>query len=226
MQCPRCQESLHTGSLHGRSIDCCRMCSGVWIKRSEFGAIVRETNAVEGLLPPIGPCPDTMNCPQCGKSMTAFDYAYDSGVSLNQCNVCQGVWVESGQFQRIAHYRVGTPAIQGLGKALGNEIRTANRLRFARSLLYSRALASMVAISYLLVAWLATGTVEFVLRLLAFLPLPLMCIWYPAAMGNLTGVALGLGRPVITEKSPADFVAICGWLLLLCPLVVVLMVRS
>lgn len=157
--------------------------------------------------------------------MTAFDYAYDSGVSLKQCTACQGVWVESGQLQLIAHYRVGSPAIQGLGKALGDEIRAANRLRVARSLLRSRALASMVAITYLLVAWWAKGTVEPVLRLLAFLPIPLMCIWYPAAMGNLTGVALGLGRPVITEKSPADVVAICGWLLLLCPLVVALMIR-
>jgi Zn-finger nucleic acid-binding protein len=226
MQCPRCQESLNIASLHGRSVDCCRTCRGVWINRSEFGAMVRETDAVSGSIPPIVPCPDKMNCPRCGNSMTAFDYAYDSGVTLNQCTACQGVWVESGQLQLLAHYRVGSPAIQRLGKALGDEIRTANRLRVARSLLRSRALASMVAITYLLVAWLATGTVESVLRLLAFLPIPLMCIWYPAAMGNLTGVTLGLGRPVITEKSPADVVAICGWLLLLCPLVVVLMIRN
>lgn len=43
-------------------------------------------------------------------------------------------------------------------------------------------------------------------------------------MGNLVGITLGHGYPVINQRTPGDFVAIGGWILLLSPLAAVLFI--
>jgi hypothetical protein len=103
-------------------------------------------------------------------------------------------------------------------------MRASNRLRFAGRLLRSRLFSGIVAIASLLVVVLATGSLESVFSLFLFLLLPMVCIWFPDAMGNLTGISLGLARPMITHTTPGDFVAIAGWLLLLSPVVAALFV--
>jgi len=61
--------------------------------------------------------------------------------------------------------------------------------------------------------------------MIAFLTLPLTCIWFPDACGRLTGISGGLARPVITEETPAVFVAVGGWLLLIAGACTVVLVR-
>ncbi|MCA9173998.1 MAG: zf-TFIIB domain-containing protein [Planctomycetales bacterium] len=158
--------------------------------------------------------------------MAAFNYAHDSGVFISKCDSCGGVWLETGQLELIAQYRSGSPAIQRLGNAMADEMLAANKLQFARRLLRSRLLSGIVAIGYLLFIVLATGSLQSVLSLLLGLMLPMVCIWFPDAMGNLKGISLGFARPMITETTPGDFVAIGGWLLLLCPAAMALMVRT
>ena len=154
--------------------------------------------------------------------MAAMNYAHDSGVLINQCASCGGFWLESGQLELLAQYQAGTPAIRALGNAFAQEMRRSNRWRFARRVLRSRLLSAVVAIVYLVVASLVTANPGLVLRLTAFLLLPMTCIWFPDAMGSLKGISLGLGRPRITRTTPGDFVAFGGWILLLCPAVVAL----
>jgi hypothetical protein len=50
-----------------------------------------------------------------------------------------------------------------------------------------------------------------------YLVLPLACIWYPDAMGDYTGVMRG---QYINAESPGCLVCICGWFLLLMPILV------
>ena len=59
---------------------------------------------------------------------------------------------------------------------------------------------------------------ELFLRLIQFLALPLACIWFCDGIGRLTGIAIGLVRPTVTQTTPGDFLAIGGWLLLLSPI--------
>ena len=60
----------------------------------------------------------------------------------------------------------------------------------------------MVASFYLLFVVLATGSVQTVLRLVLFLLLPIVCIWFADEMGKLKGISLGLARPMITHDTP------------------------
>ena len=226
MQCPTCHKSLKSESLHGQAVDRCLACNGLWLDHCELGPIVRQTEP--RTVPSANPasCSDEVTCPKCDESLVPFNYAHDSGIFVNKCASCGGIWLESGQLQLIAQYRTATPAIQRLANALADEMRTSNRLQFARRLLRSRLLSGIVAIGYILVVLLATGSLQSVLSLIVFLLLPMVCIWFPDGMGNLKGIRLGLARPMITHTTPGDFVAIGGWLLLLCPVVVALIVRA
>ncbi len=53
------------------------------------------------------------------------------------------------------------------------------------------------------------------IRVLIFLILPLACIFFSEAMGNYTGISQIGVAPHITKITPAFFVALAGWFLLL-----------
>ena len=168
----------------------------------------------------------SLTCPNCDTAMRVVNYAYDSEVFISKCQKCSGVWLAEGQLERIANYRVGTPATNALAEAIATEMRVANRWQRLRGIIRSRVLSGIVAIVYLLVPLFATGEAEVVFRVFCFEILPLACIWFPDAFGNLKGISLGLGRPAITQETSGDFVAIGGWVVLLCPAIVVLITRS
>lgn len=81
------------------------------------------------------------------------------------------------------------------------------------------------ATGFVLLVFMMTGSGESTFRALLFVLLPLMCIWFSDAMGRLTGISIGLGRPVVTESTPGVFVAIAGWILLIAGLAAWFMVR-
>ena len=78
----------------------------------------------------------------------------------------------------------------------------------------NRALSGLLAAIYLVVAAFARGA-EAAFQVSMFLILPLGCIWFSEPMGGYVGPAW---RGAITSPTPAVFVCIGGWLLLLLPL--------
>lgn len=220
MHCPNCNNRLNPETLHGETVDRCPGCDGIWLDRGELGAVV-EGASPSGSKPRDSDAADVpLTCPKCKREMDLFNYAYDSRVFVNKCASCGGIWLKPGQLQRLAKYRAGTPAVESLAHAMGDELCRGNRWRTARRLLRSRLLSGAVAAAYLIAAVVATGHPESVINLALFLALPIACIWFPDEAGSLTGIFLGFGRPVITQKSPGDAVALAGWLLLLSLMVV------
>ncbi|TWU08942.1 hypothetical protein CA54_41810 [Symmachiella macrocystis] len=221
MHCPSCGTALERSLFHGVTIDNCTKCDGMWFDPDELRtALYRATSpAVAGQKTISSTMP--LPCPKCLTEMPAVEYAYHSGIVINRCSRCLGAWLSYSQFDQITQYRVGTLAVNRLAANHIDIIKDANRWQFGRDLLHSRFLSSFVAALYLVTAFV-WGTPEITLNLVRFLLLPLVCIWYADGLGNLTGISLGLGRPVITEKTPGDFVAIGGWLLMLCPAFVAL----
>lgn len=221
MHCPSCGTSLEHSLFHGVTVDSCTTCDGMWFDPDELRtALHRATSpAPAGRKSEFNATP--LPCPKCQTEMPVVDYAYHSGIVINRCNRCLGVWLSRGQFDQISQYGVGTPTANRLAANHIDVIKDANRRQFGRDLLRSRFVSGFVAVIYLVTA-IVFGTPEITLKLVRFLLLPLLCIWFADGIGNLTGISLGLGRPVITEKTPGDFVAIGGWLLMLCPVFVAL----
>lgn len=188
MYCPTCHKSLKLESLHGQTVDRCVACNGLWFDHSELGPIVRHTQPPTVPVEPVA-CSSGIACPECDESLASFNYAHDSGVFINKCPSCSGIWLESGQLELIAQYRSGSPTIQRLGDAFADEMRASNRLRIARQLLRSRHLSGIVAIGYLIFivfGMVVTGVWQFVF-LLGFLLFPMVFIWFPDGWATAMG---------------------------------------
>jgi hypothetical protein len=80
----------------------------------------------------------------------------------------------------------------------------------------NRVLSGLLAASYIVIATFIGG-VEATFKIGMFVVLPLGCIWFSEPMGGYVGP---VWRGVITSPTPAVFVCIAGWLLLLLPLFV------
>ena len=89
-----------------------------------------------------------------------------------------------------------------------------NALNGLADLVQSRFLSTVFALVMLIVALILGSGIPGTLRLGAFLLLPMACIWFSDAMGNLTGVRMGLARPTITSSTPGIAVAFGGWILM------------
>jgi len=217
MRCPTCDETLRGETFYGQAVDRCAVCDGIWLDESELGAVVRRFGPVPAPGAESKPCAEGPACPKCGTAMDAVNYAYDSGVLINRCASCAGVWLQSGQLEQIARYRTGTPATRALADAMADEIRKSNRWRSVQRVLRSRVLSGSVAATELFAALLMAGNLKPLYSMVRFLWLPIMCIWFPEFMGSIRNISLGLGRPMITHSSPGNFVVLGGWLLLLAP---------
>src|SRR5438105_9381551 len=80
----------------------------------------------------------------------------------------------------------------------------------------NRVLSGLLAVSYIIVA-VFFGGAEVAFKTGMFVTLPLACIWFSEAMGGFVGPNW---RGAITSPTPAVFVCMGGWLLLLLPLVI------
>ena len=74
----------------------------------------------------------------------------------------------------------------------------------------SRMLSLVVAICFVVVVFVITASGESAFRAALAVLLPLFCIWHSEAMGRLTGISMGIGRPMITEETLGVFVAAGG----------------
>jgi hypothetical protein len=85
----------------------------------------------------------------------------------------------------------------------------------------NRVFSSLLALVYIVIGFLARGG-EGGFIMFGFVILPLICIWYSDAMGGFTGIAGDIG---ITRSSPGLFVCIAGWILLLLPVLIEIIVH-
>jgi hypothetical protein len=85
-------------------------------------------------------------------------------------------------------------------------------MTLTKNRLFSASLAS----TYILLS-VFLGGAEAAFKTGLFVILPLACIWFSEAMGGYVGPNW---REAITSPTPAIFVCIGGWLLLLLPLVI------
>jgi hypothetical protein len=82
-----------------------------------------------------------------------------------------------------------------------------------------KAISSAIGICYIVLGYLGGGA-ELAFRIFIFLIFPLGFIWFSEAIGNYTG-PVTRGAPV-TNKSPAFLIALGGWVILLLPIILTL----
>ena len=106
MQCPHCNRQMSEIEYEGVMIRTCPGCGGEFIGATELAHIVRTRqerfpdSMAEGLVdhqPAFGipgeQARRTLNCPDCGGAMDVINYCGDSGVFVDRCVKCGGMWL-------------------------------------------------------------------------------------------------------------------------------------
>ena len=114
MQCPKCQQPLNGVDYQGVHIETCPACGGDWLDAGELESIVRarkarfneaECLAIAQAAKITGVKLATLNrhltCPSCGGTTHPVNYGDDSGIIIDKCAQCGGVWLERGEIEKI-----------------------------------------------------------------------------------------------------------------------------
>ena len=111
--CPRCKTGLVAVDYEGVAVDACARCGGEWLDAGELKQIVdareREWAAqdleamkkatIKGV--PLYQVREKLPCPVCGQAMETFNYGGDSGIVLDRCRACGGVWLDGGELEKV-----------------------------------------------------------------------------------------------------------------------------
>lgn len=113
MKCFKCQSKLEPIDFRGITINECPKCHGRWFDRGElrkakdntdedlrwldFDPFIQKSEHFSAVA-------DNGNqCPKCSQKMISLTYK-NSGVVIDKCAQCRGIWLQNGEFKRIIAY--------------------------------------------------------------------------------------------------------------------------
>ncbi len=108
MNCPHCQTELRTRTIEGVKIDECRDCQGIWLDAEKLRRLKDAADPdLQWMDFELWKYADRfqiaekpIDCPTCAVSLVTIEYG-DTGVTIEYCNGCRGVWLDSGEFGKI-----------------------------------------------------------------------------------------------------------------------------
>jgi Zn-finger nucleic acid-binding protein len=121
MKCPRDQAELAPETHFGIEVDHCPACNGRWLDYHELDQLEATTGATEDerrATIAYAERPGELDCPACGKRMTAFNYrAYN--LELDVCPEGHGYWLDAGEEGRVRD--IVEERLRGLARAASAE---------------------------------------------------------------------------------------------------------
>ena len=107
--CPRCNGNLITKSVEAVEIEVCDGCGGTWLDANELKVLAETsvTNTVSDKAQGANEASSSqqnadMQCPKCSnRDLIAFIYACDSGIELDKCPQCNGLWFDNNELKQI-----------------------------------------------------------------------------------------------------------------------------
>ena len=125
MLCPQCSGRLLAQDWGELTLDRCQSCGGLWLSDQSLAKLVLEgpppaepaSSSVEASrfalletpgaptpMPEPSPPPDQKLCPVCHWPLFPYEYAYSSGIHLDKCRSCEGVWVDGDELDAFARF--------------------------------------------------------------------------------------------------------------------------
>jgi len=111
MTCPYCKTKLEKSIFNNVEVDYCPDCLGLWFEKEEFRLAKDEKDKNLNWLD-IDLWKDIKKfkissgirlCPFCRLPLYEIYYGR-SGIIVDICNVCHGIWLERGEFKKIIEY--------------------------------------------------------------------------------------------------------------------------
>lgn len=114
MDCPRCNQPLKEIDYEGVKVDTCLSCQGEWLNDNEMTAINKARDivfasqmkaSVPGAATPVAKkvlqLSSRLKCPVCKVDMVEHNYAYDTGVIVDTCPKCEGIWLDKDELEHV-----------------------------------------------------------------------------------------------------------------------------
>lgn len=114
MKCPNCQATLETINYEGIRIETCNGCQGEWLDAEELKHVVKarevrfdkqerraiaKSTTIQGVK--LDEADRDLPCPKCGGQTDAINYGGDSGIIIDRCTGCRGIWLDAQELERI-----------------------------------------------------------------------------------------------------------------------------
>lgn len=111
MLCPHCKASLDKAIFYGVEIDYCPNCLGLWFEEDELRLAKDDKDRdLRWLDIDLWKKEEQFKitsgqklCPGCRLQLYQVNYG-DSGIAVDLCNICHGIWLDRGEFKKIADY--------------------------------------------------------------------------------------------------------------------------
>ncbi len=130
MQCPVCRETLRTIEYEGIEIETCDECEGEWLDHGELPKILQRrevqfdeeerralVNATKIKGVPLKDVDRDLPCPKCGATTDAINYGGNTGIILDRCTGCKGIWFDGGELEKVQML------IEGWEETIGQDVK-------------------------------------------------------------------------------------------------------
>jgi Zn-finger nucleic acid-binding protein len=109
VKCPACEKKLHRFKAAGATLDGCAGCGGIWFDDEELEQVNRAESAADHtageIIRPAAAGADenaVRACPKCkGVMLEKKLFSLGSGVIMDCCLKCRGVWLDFGELEKI-----------------------------------------------------------------------------------------------------------------------------
>ncbi len=130
MICPSCKAQLQTINYEGIFIETCNECNGEWLDEAELGKIVRirevkfdpderraiaQSTTITGVI--LEDVDRDLACPKCNGTTDAVNYGGDTGIIIDRCTTCRGIWLDGSELEKIQM------VIEGWNDALPDDLK-------------------------------------------------------------------------------------------------------
>jgi Zn-finger nucleic acid-binding protein len=115
MKCPRCNAELNAVEYDDVEVGVCPDCKGEWLAAGELETVaehhqekftpeeIASLDAVNKEIFTTAECEhDQLRCPECANvEMKHFNYGETSGLILDKCPECGGIWTDKGELEKV-----------------------------------------------------------------------------------------------------------------------------
>ncbi|MFM2295615.1 MAG: hypothetical protein RLZZ350_2028 [Verrucomicrobiota bacterium] len=109
MRCPACEHILLRFKTGNVVLDACHHCGGLWFDAGELAKVNREQPDPDELIADFPHRAETRvaensarPCPRCvTATLTQKLYSLGSGVIMDCCPDCRGLWLDRGELEKI-----------------------------------------------------------------------------------------------------------------------------
>jgi Zn-finger nucleic acid-binding protein len=106
LTCPNDGTALTAIRVEDVPVDQCPVCGGYWLQRGELEMIGEQHHAhlKPIMVGDIGVVNSQRKCPQDSNPLREHEFVEHTGIKIDQCPSCQGIWLDKAELAAILNY--------------------------------------------------------------------------------------------------------------------------